>query len=193
MQPLLLRRRPLLASLLALTLGLGGVAGAQPAEVEPQEVGVLMKRTAPGQFQSLEIVNALKQSEFGFFSGQQVYFTVPGRHSPVRFRKGEMVEFYLKSFLDSSDPRAIFFPIRDPMKFTLFPSEEEGDDRRVLLEDNGLTSTDRKAGAPLNARLFGSASFVLIPTQNLGPGEYVVRYPLDNECGSRLFCFGIDP
>ena len=192
MQCILFWHRRLALTLLTLIALGGALVAQQQPDPEPQEVGVLMKRSKPGHFQTLEIVNALKQSELGFFSGQQIYYTVPGRRSNVRFKPGEPVELYLKSFLDSSDPRAAFFPIRDPMRFTLFPSQEDGDDRRVMLEDNGFTTTNRKAGSPFNAQLYGQASFVLTPTSPLPPGEYVVQYPLDSEQGSRLFCFGID-
>lgn len=193
MRRVLLRHRRLFYALILLAL-VGSAVFAQPAgeAVEPTDIGQLSKRTAPNQFQPLELMNAVRQSDIAIFN-QLTYFTIPGKRSPVRFRKGEPVELYLRIFIDSSDPRAAFFPVKDPNQFQLHRTEEDGDNRRVLLASEGFDYSKAYAGRPLLARLFGQASFVLLPTEGLAPGEYAVKYSIPGEsCEYRLFCFGVD-
>lgn len=179
----------------------------EPA-VEPEEVGILVKRTASNQFEPLEVLNVLPQSDTAFLANTLEYYTISGPHSTTRFRAGEPIEFYIKSFLDRDDPRAALFPVTDPTLFALFVTRPEGQDRRVVLDDDGSTSHAPNAGMPLLARLFGKASFMLSPTRPLAPGEYAIQYPLPGYAptpgsvhgpghgeshASRLFCFGVDP
>lgn len=163
------------------------------AVAEPQDISILTRKLPDSSFQPLEMHNTLAQTDLSFFSGQLTYFTVPGEHSNVRFRRGEPVEFYLKIFLDAADPRAAFFPVKDPSRFTLFPTERDGGDRRVLLSDQGWSDVKRFAGRPLIARLFGVSSFVLAPSAPLEPGEYAVKYTFEDDERVRLFCFAVDP
>lgn len=176
--------------------------------LEPEDVGVLVKRTASSRFEPLEVLNVLTQADTAFLGGTLQYYTIPGPHSTTRFRAGEPVIFYIRSFLDRDDPRAALFPTTDPTLFALFFTRPEGQDRRVVLDDDGSASHAPDAGLPLLARLFGHASFMLSPTRPLPPGEYAIQYPLPGYAptpgsvhgpghgeshASRLFCFGIDP
>ena len=162
------------------------------AVAEPEEIGVLMKLGKAG-FRSLEMHHAQQDSDFSFFAGQLTYLTIPGTTSPVRFAARETVEFYLRVFLDLADPRAAYFPIKDPTRFSLFRAELEGRDRRVVLKDEGLGDVRRFAGAPLLVRLHGQCGYRLAPSHPLEPGEYVVKYNFPDDDRYRLFCFGIDP
>lgn len=191
---------------LALALSLALLAGSQPppapprdgsdppavAVPEPEEIGVLMKLEKKG-FRSLEMHHAQQDSDFSFFAGQLTYLTIPGLTSPVRYAAGEPVEFFLRVFLDLSDPRAAFFPVKDPTRFSLFRAERERRDRRVVLKDEGLGDVRRFAGSPLLARLYGQSGYRLAPSHPLEPGEYVVKYSFSDDDRYRLFCFGIDP
>lgn len=178
-------------TLLALTGPLA--TAAQPnLSTEPTEVGVLTRRIKTGSFQTLELCNSGVSSEFSIFLNGCTFYRIPGSHSSVRFTSQEPIEFFLRSFLDTSDPRAAFFPVRDPNLFELFQCEVEDESRKVILSDQGFASTTTMAGRPLTVKLAGSASFSLSPTGALGPGEYVIRYPLERD-HARLFCFGVDP
>lgn len=159
---------------------------------EPDEIGVLMKLEKKG-FRSLEMHHAQQDSDFSFFAGQLTYLTIPGTNSPVRYSAKEPVEFYLRVFLDLADPRAAYFPVKDPTRFSLFRAEREGRDRRVVLKDEGLGDVRRFAGAPLLARLYGQCGYRLAPSHPLEPGEYVIKYTFSEDDRYRLFCFGIDP
>ena len=106
----------------SLLVALSGWATAQPA-TEPQDISVLMKRGAGGSFAPLEMRRAPRQVRGSLFGSTDSFLSVPGLASSVRFRAGEPVEFYLKVYLSTTDPRASFFPLRDPTKFTLFKLE----------------------------------------------------------------------
>lgn len=159
---------------------------------EPGDIGILMQNTRQG-FRSLEFHQALKDSDFSFFAGQKTYLTIPGSRSTVRYAPGEAVLFFLTVYLDSSDPRAAFFPVKDPTRFALYRVELDSDKRRIVLRDEGLTSVRRDAGRPLIARLFGKSSFQLAPSEALEPGEYAILYR-DHGDDERflVFCFGVD-
>lgn len=161
-------------------------------QAEPEDVGIVFKRLPNGVFLPLEMHHALKDSDISFFSGQLTYLTIPNESSPVRFRRGEKIEFVLKVFLDSADPRAAFFPIKDPTRFSLFKMERERRDRRIVLRDEGFTDIRRNAGRPLLTRLWGQTSFLLTPSDALEPGEYALKYSFENEERFRVFCFGVD-
>jgi len=163
-----------------------------PALAEPADIGILMQSTRQG-FRSLEYHQAQKDSDFSFFAGQKTYLTIPGSRSPVRFAPGETLLFYLSVFLDSSDPRAAFFPVKDPTHFALYQVQLDDDNRRIVLRDEGLTSVRRDAGRPLIARIYGKSSFQLAPSEGLTPGEYAILYR-DASDSERflIFCFGVD-
>lgn len=187
------------AGCLTLTLSLGtplraeeGAPSSPPAVSEPEDVGVLVRRLGKDRFRPLEMHHAQQESDFGFFAGQLTYLTVPGERSPVRFAPGEPIEFVLRVFLDSSDPRAAFFPVKDPTRFSLYKMERERRDRRVILRDEGFTDIKRNAGRPLLIRLFGESCFLLSPGDPLEPGEYAIKYSFEDHDRVRLFCFGID-
>ena len=156
------------------------------------DVGVLVRSTRAG-FVPLEFHQALKDSDFAWLAGQKTYLTVPGTRSNIRFGPGEEVKFFLKVFLDSSDPRSAFFPIKDPTRFALYRLELEREERRIVLRDEGLTSVRRDAGRPLVPRIYGKSSFELLPTEQLSPGEYAIKYTDTGEDERfKVFCFGVD-
>ena len=181
-------RRRLLQALIFLPL----LAWAEVAPAtEPEDVGILFRWDSQ-KFRSLEMHNAVASSDIDFFSGQLTYITIPGPRSECRYPSGASVDFYLRVFLDLADPRAAFFPVKDPTRFAIFRLEKERNDRRLLLKDEGLTDTRRFAGAPLLARLHGSTSFRLAPSEALTAGEYAIKYSFPEEERFRLFCFGVD-
>lgn len=177
----------------SLLVALSGLGWTQPA-AEPQDISVLMKRGAGGVFAPLEMRRAPRQVRGSFFGSTDSFLSVPGLASPVRYRTGEPVEFYLKVYLSTTDPRASFFPLRDPTKFTLFRLESKEDHREVVLSESGVLYTNREGGSPLLVRLFGESSFVLSPTSPLTPGEYALSYN-GEDCGDNpvVYCFGVEP
>ncbi len=201
MRYLLLRSGWLWAAVLGLTLATASAQPPQrdasdppvPAVAEPVDIGILMRSKGPG-FQPLEFHQALQSSDMDlFFAGQKTYLIIPGSRSSVRFAAQEEVQFFLKIFMDSSDPRAAFFPVKDPTRFALYTVELERNERRIVLRDDGFSSVRRDAGRPLIPRLFGQSSFVLVPNEKLAPGEYAIKYTdqRDDE-RYRIFCFGVD-
>jgi hypothetical protein len=168
------------------------LAGAEPV-AEPQDISVLMKRTAGGGFVPLEMHRALRQSRGSLFGSMDSFLSIPGSTSAVRFKAAEPIQFYLKVYMSTTDPRASFFPLQDPTKFTLFKLDSLEERREVVLTEAGLLHVNRDGGSPMLVRLFGDSSFVLAPTQSLGAGEYALRYG-GLDCDDMVvFCFGVEP
>ena len=163
---------------------------------EPQDIGVLLYLTGRN-FVPLELQTAIKQDRSLIFSATtEEFLAIPGAKSPVRFKTNAAIVLYLRVFLDESDPRAGFFPLRDPNRFRLVRLENDGEQRKITLVKSGLTYTKRQLGHPLLVRLYGEHSFQLSPSEALAPGEYAIKYERDeNESEADqfdLFCFGID-
>lgn len=174
-------------------------ARAESPLMEPQDLGVLLYRQGD-HFPPLELQAAMKQERSPFLStSSEEYLVVPGARSPVRFKQGDGIVFYLRVFLDDSDPRAGFFPLRDPTKFMLVKlNVVDKKERRLSLVKSSFTSTTRQSGRPLLVRLYGEQSFQLSPSEALEPGEYAVKYLREDEDYNDdeqfdLFCFGLDP
>lgn len=186
-----------LLAALALTALLGGAVPAETPLVEPQDLGVLLYRKNDS-FPPLELQSAVRQERSPFLSTvSEEYLVVPGSRSPVRFRAGEGIIFYLRVFLNDSDPRAAFFPMRDPTHFKLVELQSDKEERRMTLVKTGFTYTNRQVGRPMLVRLYGEQCFQLTPSEPLPPGEYAVKYLVEDDDSDEeqfeLFCFGIDP
>lgn len=115
----------------------------------------------------------------------------------MRFKVNTPIVFYLRVFLDESDPRAGFFPLRDPTKFKLVELNADKEQRKMTLVKSGFTYTKRQVGRPLLVRLYGEHCFQLSPSEALAPGEYAVKYLRESEDSDEeeqfeLFCFGVD-
>ena len=171
---------------------------AQDAETpEPQDLGVLLY-LKDGIFFPLELQSAVKQDRSPFFStSSEEFLVVPGPKSPIRFKANTPFVMYLRVFLDESDPRAGFFPLRDPTRFRLISLEADKEQRKMTLVKSGLTYTKRQVGRPLLVRLYGEHCFQLSPSEALEPGEYAIKYQREDEDGDEqdqydLFCFGVD-
>ncbi|MBX3169020.1 MAG: hypothetical protein KF760_16550 [Candidatus Eremiobacteraeota bacterium] len=160
---------------------------------EPEDISVLMKRAADGSFAPLEMHRALRQTRDSFFGSSDVFLRVPGAASGVRYRNSEAIQFYLKVFISTTDPRASFFPIQDPTKFTLFKLQAREEHREVVLAESGALYTNREGGSPLLVRLFGDSSFQLSPTTRLAPGEYALGYDVEHCDNLIVYCFGVEP
>lgn len=149
-------------------------------------------------FVPLELQSALKQDRTSFFaSTTEEFLVVPGAKSSVRFKVNTPIVFYLRVFLDESDPRAGFFPLRDPTKFKLVELNADKEQRKMTLVKSGFTYTKRQVGRPLLVRLYGEHCFQLSPSEALAPGEYAVKYLRESEDSDEeeqfeLFCFGVD-
>ena len=169
------------------------LAGFAETVAEPQDLGLLLRKNG-AVFQPLELQRALKQDRAPFFSTtESTLLVVPGTRSPVRFAAKQPVEFFLRVFLNDSDPRAAFFPMRDPTKFSLIQLKVDGEERQMILTEVGLTYVNRQTGRPLLVRLFGEHSFQMTPGQPLPPGEYAVKFQESDGDKFDLFCFGVDP
>lgn len=175
-----------------LLVALTGLPVAQPVS-EPQDIAVLMKQAKDGSFTPLEMHRALHQRRDSFFGPTDVFLRVPGAASAVRYRSSEAVQFFLKVFVSTTDPRASFFPLQDPTKFTLFKLQVHDDGREVVLTESGALYTNREGGSPLLVRLFGDSSFVLAPTTRLAPGEYALGYDVEHCDNLVVYCFGVEP
>lgn len=187
--------RLLLAAITALLVTAGAIA--ETPLLEPQDLGVLLYRKEDS-FLPLELQSAVRQERSPFLSTvSEEYLVVPGSRSSVRFRSGDGIAFYLRVFLNDSDPRAAFFPLRDPTRFKLVEMQSTKDERRMTLVKSGFTYTNRQVGRPLLVRLYGEQCFQLTPSEPLPPGEYAIKYLLEDEYSDEeayeLFCFGIDP
>ena len=158
---------------------------------EPQDIGVLLRKVAKG-FAPLEIHRAGVQTHVGLFSPVQQKLVIPGARSPVRFAAGQPVEFYLRIYLNDSDPRAAYFPVRDPNQFSLYRLQQEDEERELLLSESGMSYNKGEAGRPLLIRLFGQHSFQLVPPEPLTPGEYALKFLPAADQGYDVFCFGVD-
>lgn len=179
--------------LCCLLVALSGWGLAQPV-AEPQDISVLMKQATGGVFSPLEMHRALRQTRGSFFGSTDCFLSVPGSASNVRYRKAEPIQFFLKVYLSTTDPRASFFPLQDPTKFTLYKLVSKDDHREVVLSESGALYVNRDGGSPLLVRLFGESSFVLAPTTPLAPGEYALSYnPGDNNDNLVVYCFGVEP
>lgn len=176
-----------------LLLWIVSIAAFCETVAEPQDLGVLLRKNGAA-FQPLELQRALKQERTPIFSTvQSTLLVVPGSRSPIRFSATQKVELYLRVFLNDSDPRAAFFTMRDPNKFSLVQLKSEDEERQIALTEIGLTYVNRQAGRPLLVRLFGEHSFLLTPSEPLAPGEYAIKYQQEDSEKYDLFCFGIDP
>lgn len=175
-----------------LLVALSGWGPAQPVS-EPQDISVLMKQAGSGAFAPLEMHRALRQTRGSFFGSTDSFLSVPGGASSVRFKKTETLQFFLKVFLSTTDPRASFFPLQDPTKFTLFRLQAKDDHREVVLTESGALYTNREGGSPLLVRLFGESSFVLTPTTPLAAGEYALGYDVEHCDNLIVYCFGVEP
>lgn len=164
---------------------------------EPQDLGVLLFLKS-GNFVPLELKSPVKQDRSHFFSAtSEEFLVIPGPKSPIRFKTKAAVVLYLRVLLEEQDPRAGFFPLRDPTRFRLVRLDADQEQRRMSLVKSGLTYTDRQVGRPLLVRLYGENSFQLSPSEALEPGEYAIKYQRDVEDSSKdetfdLFCFGLD-
>lgn len=178
-----------------LLVALTGWSSAQPPQPvsEPQDISVLMKQAVNGSFSPLEMHRALRQTRGSFFGSTDSFLSVPGPASSVRYRKADAIQFFLKVFLSTTDPRASFFPLQDPTKFTLFRLQAKDDHREVVLTESGALYTNREGGSPLLVRLFGESSFVLAPTSPLVPGEYALGYNVEACENLTVYCFGVEP
>ena len=176
----------------SLLVALSGWGWSEPVS-EPQDISVLMKRAVNGSFVPLEMHRALRQTRGSFFGSTDSFLSVPGGASNVRFKAPEVVQFFLKVFLSTTDPRASFFPLQDPTKFTLFKLQAKDDHREVVLTESGALYTNREGGSPLLVRLFGESSFVLAPTTPLTPGEYALSYNPEGCDNLVVYCFGVEP
>lgn len=175
-----------------LLVALSGLTLAQPVN-EPQDLAVLMRQGANGSFTPLEMHRALRQMRDSFFGSNDIFLRVPGPTSSVRFRSTEAIQFFLKVFVSTTDPRASFFPLQDPTKFTLFKLQPKDECREVVLTESGALYTNREGGSPLLVRLFGDSSFVLAPTTRLAPGEYALGYDVEHCDNLVVYCFGVEP
>jgi hypothetical protein len=183
---------------LALVILLGSPSVAETPLLEPQDLGVLLYRQGD-QFPPLELQSAVKQERSPFFSSvSEEFLVLPGARSPVRFQAKQAIVFYLRVFLNDSDPRAAFFPLRDPTRFMLVQLTTDKQERRMTLVKSGWSYTFRQVGRPMLVRLYGEQCFQLTPSEPLQPGEYAIKYLREDEDGLDteqfdLFCFGIDP
>ncbi len=190
-----------LLSLLALLVLTSGTTWAQETSAnevpEPQDLGVLL-HLQNQTFVPLELQSAVKQDRTSFFaSTSEEFLVVPGAKSSIRFKVNTPIVFYLRVFLDESDPRAGFFPLRDPTKFKLVELKADKEQRKMTLVKSGFTYTKRQVGRPLLVRLYGEHCFQLSPSEALEPGEYAVKYLRESEDSDEegqfdLFCFGVD-
>ena len=105
-------------------------------------------------------------------SGQ--YWDVPGQRSPFRLKSGFKMLFVVEMPYGT-----------EPGTFSLYPLETKGNTRQAKLGGgNGSTMT-----IPFTTRKVAGDTYVLVPVEALGPGEYSFSLANSNDA----YCFGIDP
>jgi len=116
--------------------------------------------------------------------GGETYVRVPGDRSPIRFRESDRTEFAVLVSDQNTDPQ---------QAAQLFALDVVDGERRLSLARAafmgiGARSVTTENQIEIRAVRFGKSSFLVIPVEQLGPGEYAFKGPIP-EVG---FCFGID-
>lgn len=154
---------------------------------EPDYIGNFCSRNpTTGDLTPLERqtgATALTVRAMGFGGGES-YVRVSGDRSPVRFKEGDHLEFVVLVDSQSSDPQQVA---------QLFALDVIDGERRLSLAraaSMGLAgrSVATENQIAIRAARYGKSSFLLTPTEPLGPGEYSFAGPITGVG----FCFGID-
>lgn len=173
-----------------LLLGLVLPALAQYGLLEPQDLGaVFLLRGSASELVPLEARRAVYESNGGLLSSSEE-LKIREARSPVRFLVGDSLQFVVRTSVNENDNR--YFDPHDPKLYALYKLEPGRSERRLILSEQGLTSSNSAPGAYLvRVRPYGSNSFMLIPSEPLTPGEYAFRYGQGSD-SLDLFAFGVD-
>jgi len=115
---------------------------------------------------------------------------IEGEKSPVRFKRGEKLDFIVKLNSQQDDPQR-------KIQFVLFESVKGK--RQWVLQNasaaefagGNVKDISRKKMVPYNVAKYGESSFKVSPVNQLSRGEYLLCL---NEASASFpsFCFGID-
>jgi hypothetical protein len=159
---------------------------------EPDYVGVFFRlNPTNGELIPLERQNTeMRTSRADIFVAVDTkrMAQIEGEKSPVRFKRGEKLDFIVKLNSQQNDPQS-------QIGFVLFESVK-GKRQWVLAKGSASTlSANGSAGdisqnkmVPYNVAKYGESSFKISPVEQLLPGEYVLGIkgvPVS-------FCFGVD-
>jgi hypothetical protein len=113
-------------------------------------------------------------------AGYRVVYFLSGKHSPIRFREGDPLEFIV-----SLKPRT------DPHVLQLFVLRVAGDRRQIV--DSVPTRVGRqyvlnKSAVPYDVQKLGDSLYRLVPSKPLAPGEY----SLSLSTTQVAYAFGVD-
>lgn len=159
---------------------------------EPEYVGVFFRlNPTNGELISLERQNTeMRTSRADKFVtvDTKTIALIEGEKSPVRFKRGEKLDFIVKLNSQQNDPQG-------QIGFVLFESVKG---KRQWVLGKGSASTlsafgsaddiSQKRMVPYNFAKYGESSFKVSPVDQLLPGEYV----LGIKGIAVSFCFGID-
>ena len=173
--------------------------GDEEAALEPEYIGTFhfLDREA-NQLVLLERPKQRIRSKARFhgFGGGKVLAEFDGTKSPVRFKKGQKLEFVVRVSSRSIDPATLLqlFVVEsaDPTKKQA--RRGIGGARAIVAIKQrsawGSVSVDPHGGLEFNAAKYGEESFRLVPAGELPPGEYALGFEDGSEYG---YFFGIDP
>lgn len=118
------------------------------------------------------------------FGGGESFVRVSGDRSPVRFKEGELTEFVVLVSSQNSDPQ---------QAAQLFALDVLDGERRLPIARAasmgfGGRSVTTENQMAISAVRYGKSSFLLRPTEPLGPGEYSFAGPITGVG----FFFGVD-
>jgi hypothetical protein len=157
---------------------------------EPEYVGVFFRlNPKDGELIPLERQNTQMRAVAGGFIaiGAKVAAQVDGEKSPIRFKRGDKLDFVVKLNSQQNDPQSQIG----------FASFESGKGKRQIVLAKGSaapfvgTSVKDVSQSKIvsdNVVKYGESSFKVSPVEQLAPGEYV----LGIKGVAVSFCFGVD-
>lgn len=188
---------------LSLTAGTGSaLLAARPTDdddaalPEPDDIGAVFRLRA-GKLDPLESRRARWSKRHQKVFTERDMLNVEGVASPVRFRRGEPLEFVVRCLMQARGYER--FPVppalwRDPLKYDLLrvDTNAERGARELLLSEKGFINASGSTGIFLYVKAWSDHSFLLRPGEPLLAGEYAIKYGAQQTDANELFCFGID-
>ena len=157
---------------------------------EPDYVGVFFRlNPTNGELIPLERQNTQMRTAAGGFIavGAETVAQIDGEKSPIRFRRGEKLDFIVKLNSQQNDPQS-------QIGFVLFESVK-GKRQWVLAKGSvapfagaSVKDVSQSKIVSYNVAKYGESSFKVSPVDSLLPGEYV----LGIKGVAVSFCFGVD-
>jgi hypothetical protein len=154
---------------------------------EPEYVGTFcLRNPTTGGLTPLERqsgTSAISVTAMGFGGGES-YIRVNGERSSLRLQEGSEAEFVVLAESQNTDPQQF----AQLFALDVIDGERRLPMTRVASMGLGARSVANNNQMALVATRFGKSSFLIKPSEPLGPGEYAFVGPVTGVG----FCFGID-